>query len=67
MVVTVDSLSYLWPNKITRRRYNLNLESFATDRFYGRQPDGVAINKALQIAVLECKRSTDGDEDFVEL
>jgi len=30
-------------------RYNLDPGSFFVNRFWGRQPDGVAINEALQI------------------
>ena len=36
--------------------------------FWGRRPDGVAINKALKIGcILEFKRSTDRDEKFLEV
>jgi len=49
-------------------RYNLNPESFFVNRFWGRRPDGVAINEALQIVyILELKRSTDRDEGFIEV
>jgi len=42
--------------------------SFFVSRFWGRRPDGVAINEALQIAyILEFKRSTDRDEGFLEV
>ena len=45
-----------------KARYNLDPESFFVIRFWGRQPDGVAINEDLQI-----KRSTDRDEGFLEV
>jgi len=49
-------------------RYNLDPESFFVNRFWGRRPDGVAINEALQIGnILEFKRSTDRDEGFLEV
>ena len=38
------------------------------NRFWGRRPDGVAINKALKIVhILEFKQSTDRDEGFLEV
>jgi len=47
-------------------RYNLHPGSFFVNRFWGRQPDGVAINEALKIVyILEFKRSTDRDEGFL--
>jgi len=49
-------------------RYNLDPESFFVNRFWGRRPDGVAINEALKIVcILEFKRSTDRDEGFLEV
>jgi len=49
-------------------RYNLDPESFFANRFWGRRPDGFAINEALQIGyILEFKRSTDRDEGFLEV
>ena len=49
-------------------RYNLDPESFFVNRFWGRRPDGVAINETLQIVyMLEFKRSTDRDEGFLEV
>jgi len=46
--------------------YNLDPGSFFVNRFWGRRPDGVAINEALKIVyILEFKRSTDRDEGFV--
>jgi len=49
-------------------RYNLDLGSFFVNRFWGRRPDGVAINEALKIVyILEFKWSTDRDERFLEL
>jgi len=48
--------------------YKLDPESFFVNRFWGRRPDGVAINKALQIGyVLEFKWSTYRDEGFLEV
>ena len=39
---------------------------FFVNRFWGRRPDGVAINEALQIVyILEFERSTDRDEGFL--
>ena len=35
--------------KSQQARYNLNPESFFVNRFWGRRPDGCAINEALQI------------------
>jgi len=47
--------------------YNLDPGSFFVNRFWGRPPDGVAINEALKIVyLLEFKRSTDRDERFLE-
>ena len=38
------------------------------NRFWGRRPDGVAINEALKIRyILECKRSIDRNEGFLEV
>jgi len=49
-------------------RCNLDPGSFFVNRFWGRQPDGVAINEAPKIVnFLELKRSTDGDEGFPEV
>jgi len=49
-------------------RYNLNPGSFFVTRSWGRRPDGVAINEALQIVyILEFQRSTDRDERFLEV
>ena len=49
-------------------RYNLDPGSFFVYRFWGRRPDGVAINEALKIGyILEFKRSTDRNEGFLEL
>ena len=48
--------------------YNLDPESFFVNRFWGRPLDGVEINEALQIVnILESKRSTDRDEEFLEV
>ena len=52
--------------KSQEAQYNLNPESFFVNCFWGRQPDGFAINEALQIGyILEFKRSTDRDEEFL--
>jgi len=49
-------------------RYNLDPGSFVVNRFWGRRPDGVAINWALKIVyILGFKRSTDRDEEFLEV
>ena len=46
----------------------LNPESFFVNRFWGRRPDRVAINEALQIEyIFEFKWSTDRDEGFLEM
>jgi len=51
-----------------KARNNLDPESFFVIRFWGRRPDGFAINEALQIGyILEFKRSTDRDEEFLEV
>jgi len=48
--------------------YKLDPGSFFVNRFWGRRPDGVAINEALKIVyILEFKRSTDRDEGFLEV
>ena len=49
-------------------RHNLDPVSFFVNRLWGRRPDGVAINEALQIVyILEFKRSADKDEGFLEV
>ena len=49
-------------------RYNLDPGSFFENRFWGRRPDGFAINVTLQIEyILKSKRSTDRDEEFLEV
>jgi len=54
--------------KSQETRYNLNPGSFFVNRFWGRRPDGVAINEALKIVyILEFKRSTDRGEGFLEV
>jgi len=54
--------------KSQETRYNLDLGSFFVNRFWGRRPDGVAINEALKIVyILEFKRSTGRDEGFLEV
>ena len=53
--------------KSQEARYNLDPGSFFVNRFWGRRPDGVALNEALKIGyILEFKRSTDKDEGFLE-
>ena len=48
--------------------YNIDPGSFSVNRFWGRRPDGVAINEALHIVhILEFKRSTDRDEGLPEV
>jgi len=48
--------------------YNLDPESFFINCFWGRRPDGVAINEALQIVyILEFNRSTDREKGFLEV
>jgi len=54
--------------KSQEAQYNLDRRSFFENRFWGRRPDGAAINEALQIIyILEFKRSTDRDEGFLEV
>jgi len=54
--------------KSQEARYNLDPESFSVNRFWGRRPDGVAINEALQIVyIFKFKRSTDRDKGFLEV
>ena len=54
--------------KSQEARDNLDPESFFVNRFWGRLPDGVAINEALQIVyILEFQRSTDRDPGFQEV
>jgi len=49
-------------------RYNLDPRSFFVNRFWGRRPDGVAINEALKIVyMLTLKRSTNRDEGLLEV
>ena len=48
--------------------YNLDLESFFVNRFWGRRPDEVAINEDMQIVrILEFKWSIYRDELFLEV
>ena len=49
-------------------QHNFDPAAFFVNSFWGRRPDGVAINEALQIVyILEFKRSTDRDEGFLEV
>jgi len=50
------------------KRHNLDPEYFFINRFWGRRPDGVAINEALQVVcILEFKQSTDRDEGLLDV
>jgi len=52
--------------KSQEARYNLDLESFFENHFWGRQPDGVAISEDMHIVyILEFKQSTERDEGFL--
>ena len=52
--------------KSQETRYNLDPVSFFINHSLGRRPDGVAINKSLQIQhILEFEQSTDRDEGFL--
>ena len=56
--------------KSREARYNLDPGSFfeSLHRFWGRRPNGVAINEALQIVcILDLKQSTDEDKGFLEV
>jgi len=54
--------------KSQETRYNLDPGSFFVNHFWGRRPDGVAINVALKIVyILEFKWSTAKDEGFLEV
>jgi len=53
--------------KSQETRYNLDPWSFFVNRFWGRRPDGVAINEALKIVYILEFRSTDRDEGFLEV
>ena len=54
--------------KSQETRYNLDPGSFFVNRFWGRRPDGFAINEALQIGyILEFKLATGRDEWFIEV
>jgi len=56
------------PVKSQEARYNLDPGSFFESCYWGRRPDGVAINEDMQIVyILEFKRSTDRDEGFLEV
>jgi len=49
-------------------RYNLDPGSFFENHFWGRRLDGFAINEDMQIVyILEFKRSTDRDEEFLRV
>jgi len=53
--------------KSQEARYNLDPGSFFVNRFWGRRPDGFAINEALQIEyILGFKLSTNRDEGFLD-
>jgi len=54
--------------KSQEARYNLDLGTFFVNRFWGKRQDGVAINQNMQIVyILEFERSTDRDEEFLEV
>jgi len=54
--------------KSQESRYNLDPGSFFVNRFWGRRPDSVKINEALQIGyICEFKQSTDRYEGFLEV
>ena len=54
--------------KSQEAQYNLDPGSFFVNRFWGRRPDGVAINEALRIVnTLEFNRSKERDEGFLEV
>jgi len=54
--------------KSQETRYNFDPAAFFVNNFWGRRPDGVAINEALQIVfMLEFKGLTDMDEGFLEV
>ena len=54
--------------KSQETRYNIDPGSFFVNRFWGRRPDGVALNVALKIVyILEFKRLTDRDDGFLEV
>jgi len=54
--------------KSQEARYNLDPLSFFVNRFWGRRPDGVAINEVKEIGyILEFKQLTDRDEGFSEV
>ena len=44
--------------KCQETRYNFNPATFFVHCFWGRRPDGIAINEALQIVFFEFKHST---------
>jgi len=54
--------------KSQEARYKLDSRSSFEIYFWGRRPDGVAINEDMQIVyILEFERSTDMDEGFLEV
>jgi len=54
--------------KSQETRYNFDPGSFFVNRFWGKRPDGVAINKALRIVyILEFEQATDRNEGFLEV
>ena len=59
---------YTRQKKSQEARYNLDPGNFFVNRFWGRRPNGVAINEALQIVcILDLKQSTDEDKGFLEV
>ena len=61
-------VSSLPVKKSQEARCNLDPGSFFVNHFWGRRPDGFAINEDVQIVyILEFKQSTDRDEGFLEV
>jgi len=51
-----------------RKRHDFDPKMFYQNCFWNRRPDGIVINKNHQnYTILECKRSSDRNEDFLEV
>jgi len=51
-----------------RGRYDLDPAMFYVNRFWNRRPDGIKINKNHRtLYILECKQSSDRNEDFLRV
>jgi len=51
-----------------RERYNFDPTIFYENRFWNRRPDGIVINMYHRtLYILECKRSSDRNEDFLRV